>query len=168
MAEVSIEIVDPDSNVALQLVGDYTQHLTVTVPNGYNCATDSPPPAGSFRAPHGRFLVMFENPAGPDAADGGDREAIGCGAVWRMEPGVAEIRRMWVVPSRHGRGHGRRMLDALESEARELGCDMARLDSMRALTAAVAMYRSQGYIEIDDYNGNPNATIWMQRSLADP
>ena len=94
-----------------------------------------------------------------------DVEPIGCGAVWRLAPGLAEIRRMWVLPQHHGRGLGRRMLDALESAAVALGCHTARLDSMTSLEAAVAMYRSQGYEEIDDYNSNPNATIWMQRSL---
>ena len=161
MADVTIETVDPDSPVAQRLVDDYTTHLTLTVPNGFDCATDSPPPAGAFEWPSGRFLVMFES----DPSGSRERIPIGCGAVWRMEPGVAEIRRMWMVPSRQGRGHGRRVLTALEEVAVEMGCDIARLDSMRALEAAVSMYRSQGYTEIEDYNNNPNATIWMQRSL---
>jgi len=29
----------------------------------------------------------------------------------------------------------------------------------------VALYRSAGYVEIGDYNGNPNATTWMERRL---
>ena len=28
-----------------------------------------------------------------------------------------------------------------------------------------ALYRSAGYVEIGDYNGNPNATAWLERRL---
>jgi ribosomal protein S18 acetylase RimI-like enzyme len=107
---------------------------------------------------------MYDSGSEGGAAHSGV-EPIGCGAVWEMEPGIAEIRRMWVVPSHHGRGLGRQMLVALEATAVELGCHTARLDSMHSLTAAVAMYRSQGYLEIPSYNWNPNATIWMEREL---
>ena len=151
---VHIRGVAPDEAAATSMLSAYVTYLATNAPHGYDCATDFPPPPGAFQHPNGTFLVMFD-----------DVEPIGCGAVWRLAPGLAEIRRMWVLPQHHGRGLGRRMLDALESAAVALGCHTARLDSMTSLEAAVAMYRSQGYEEIDDYNSNPNATIWMQRSL---
>ena len=143
----------PDSPVAAAMVSSYVDHL-VSVQPGFDVSLDSPPPPGAFEPPRGSFLVLYDA-----------RIAVGCGAVWEMEPGVAEIRRMWVVPSHQGRGLGRRMLTTLEEEAVELGCHTARLDSMRVLTPAVALYRSQGYREIGRYNVNPNADIWMERDL---
>ncbi len=151
---VHIRLEHPDSPTPLDLVAQYTAHLSENVPGGFDCATDAPPPDGAFEPPRGVFLVMHDG-----------AQPVGCGAMWEMEPGIAEIRRMWVVPSRHGRGLGRRMLQALENAALEMGCRTARLDSMHSLTAAVAMYRSQGYSEIAPYNANPNATIWMERDL---
>jgi GrpB-like predicted nucleotidyltransferase (UPF0157 family)/ribosomal protein S18 acetylase RimI-like enzyme len=145
----------PESGAARAMVADYVQHLSTAVPGGFDCATDHPPPAGAFEDPRGTFLVMYD-----------DTTPIGCGAVWEMHPGVAEVRRMWVSPTHQGRGLGRRMLVAIESAARALGCRTARLDTMRALTAAVAMYRSHGYQEIDDYNANPNADLWFERPLS--
>lgn len=156
-AGVHLRAEHPDSPAATVLVEDYVAHLGTNVPGGFDCATDSPPPAGAFEAPRGTFIVMYD-----------DAQPIGCGAVWEMEPGIAEVRRMWVAPSHQGLGLGRRMLEALEVAAvRALGCSTARLDSMHSLAAAVAMYRSQGYREIRCYNDNPNATIWMERRLAD-
>jgi GrpB-like predicted nucleotidyltransferase (UPF0157 family)/ribosomal protein S18 acetylase RimI-like enzyme len=143
-----------ESDVAQRLVADYTAHLVEQVPGGFDLSSDSPPPDGAFRPPRGSFLVAYDDVA-----------PIGCGAVWEMEPGVAELRRMWMEPEHHGRGLGRRMLVALETVARAIGCHTARLDSMRTLTAAISMYRSQGYVEIASYNDNPNATIWMERAL---
>jgi GNAT superfamily N-acetyltransferase len=153
MAEVRFVAVDPDSPAATGMVEAYTAHLVAVRPD-FDLSTDAPPPGGAFVDPRGRFLVLFE-----------DDTPIGCGAVWEMEPGIAEIRRMWIVPSHHGRGLGRRMLEALEEAAVGLGCHTARLDSMQVLEAAVAMYRSQGYVEIESYNANPNADIWLERDL---
>jgi GrpB-like predicted nucleotidyltransferase (UPF0157 family)/GNAT superfamily N-acetyltransferase len=144
----------PESAPARAMVADYVEHLSTTVPGGFDCATDHPPPPGAFEAPRGTFLVMYD-----------DTTPIGCGAAWEMEPGVAEVRRMWVSPTHQGRGLGRRMLAAIESAARALGCRTARLDTMAALGAAVAMYRSHGYHEIADYNANPNADLWFERAL---
>lgn len=157
-AVVEIHTVEPTSADAQTMLTRYTEHLVDTVPEGFDITTDSPPPPGSFEDPNGRFLVLYDNAETPP-------QPIGCGAVWVLEPGIAEIRRMWVVPSHQGHGLGHTLLESLEQAATELGCDTARLDSMHALEAAVAMYRSHGYVEIDDYNHNPNATIWMQRRL---
>lgn len=154
-AGVHLRAEHPESRSAQDMVAAYVQHLGATAPRGYDCATDSPPPAGAFLRPRGTFLVMYH-----------DATPIGCGAVWCIEPGVAEVRRMWVSPQHQGLGLGRRMLGAIESAAVALGCHTARLDSMLALTAAVGMYRSHGYSEIPDYNGNPNADVWFQRRLA--
>src|SRR5436853_2414238 len=43
-----------------------------------------------------------------------DGRPVGCGAVRRIEPAVAEIKRMYVDPSARNRRVGRRILDALE------------------------------------------------------
>ncbi len=42
---------------------------------------------------------------------------VGCGALRRIEPAVAEIKRMYVAPEAHGRGVGRQVLLELEAEA---------------------------------------------------
>ena len=90
---------------------------------------------------------------------------MACGAVHVIAPGIAEVKRMFVVPRVQRRKLGRALLDALEHAAIELGCDVARLDSTESLVEAMALYRNAGYVEIGDYNHNPNATVWMERRL---
>ena len=80
-------------------------------------------------------------------------------------PGLAEIKRMYVAPSARGRGLGRTLLGALEAAAVDLGCDRVRLDTAASFTEAVALYHSAGYTDIADYNGNPHASVWMERRL---
>jgi GNAT superfamily N-acetyltransferase len=94
-----------------------------------------------------------------------DSERAGLGGVRHLDTGIAEVKSMYVTPSHRRRGIGRLLLDELERIARGRGCREVRLDSSRYLTEAVALYRSAGYEEIDDYNGNPMADIWFRRSL---
>ena len=90
---------------------------------------------------------------------------VACGAVRVIGAGIAEIKRMYVAPQARGRGLGRTLLRRSSGAAVELGCDRARLDTAATLTEAVGLYGSAGYVPIDDYNGNPHATVWMERRL---
>ena len=50
-----------------------------------------------------------------------DDEAVGCGAVRRLNGTTAELKRTYVAPSARGRGIGRRLVEALEREVQMLG-----------------------------------------------
>lgn len=99
---------------------------------------------------------------------GGFQPPPGCGAVRVLEPGIAELKHMWVSPGLRGRGAGRGLLAALEEAARDLGCLVVRLDTSAYLPEAVALYRSVGYGEIPRYNDNPISAIWMERAFGEP
>jgi GNAT superfamily N-acetyltransferase len=90
---------------------------------------------------------------------------VACGAVRALEPGIGEIKRMYVVPDRRGRGLGRRLLEALEAEAAAMGFARLRLDTGDRQTAAIELYRSSGYRPIAPYNDT--ADLWFERDLAD-
>jgi putative acetyltransferase len=94
-----------------------------------------------------------------------DGEAVACGAVRALEPGVGEIKRMYVVPELRGRGLGRRLLVSLEAEATAMGFERLRLDTGRRQTEAIELYRSAGYRPIAPYNDT--ADLWFERDLAD-
>jgi GNAT superfamily N-acetyltransferase len=89
----------------------------------------------------------------------------GLGGVRHLAGDAAEVKSMYVDPLHRGRGIGRVLLVALERIAKEAGCREVRLDSSRYLTEAVSLYRSAGYQEIPDYNGNRMADIWFRRPL---
>ena len=104
--------------------------------------------------PGGACVVGFE-----------DGHAVCVGGVKDLGGGVCEIKRMYVAPEARGRGHARALLAALERAARDLGHRVVRLDTGPSQPHAEALYRSAGYREIADYNGNPAAAYWGERRL---
>ncbi len=92
-------------------------------------------------------------------------EVVGTAAVRLLEPGVGELKRMWLRPSSQVRGLGRRLMDACLDEARRLGFRALRLDTQAKMEAAVHLYRAYGFSKIPRYNDNRRADIWMERVL---
>ena len=76
---------------------------------------------------------------------------IGCGAVRVIEPGVAEIKRMYVDPAVRGRRVGRQILQALEAQSRQLGTKRIVLETGPRQPDAIAMYAHAGFHEIPLY-----------------
>ena len=92
-------------------------------------------------------------------------EVVGTAAVRLLEPGVGELKRMWLRPASQGAGLGRRLMDACLDEARRLGFRALRLDTQAKMEAAVHLYRAYGFSEIPRYNDNRRADIWMELVL---
>ena len=92
-------------------------------------------------------------------------EPIGCGALKLHGRDPAEIKRMWVAPTARGLGLGRRLLRELEASAGRRGATRARLETNRALTEAVNLYRSAGYSEVAAFNDEPYADHWFEKRL---
>ncbi len=101
-------------------------------------------------------LLVVEDPAG---------EIVGTAGVRSLGPGVGEIKRMWIRPGCQGLGLGRRLLSRCLEEARALTFRVLRLDTERRMAPALYLYRSCGFTEIPDYNGNTRAQVWMQLEL---
>lgn len=77
-----------------------------------------------------------------------DGTAIGCGALRRLGPEMAEVKRMYVVPSARGSGVAVALLRALESAALERGWTTLRLETGTAQPEAIRFYVREGYREI--------------------
>jgi ribosomal protein S18 acetylase RimI-like enzyme len=72
---------------------------------------------------------------------------------------------MWVAPSVRGFGLGRRLLAELEGRAAAGGARTLRLDTNRALTEAIGLYRAAGYREVHAFNHEPYAHHWFEKTL---
>jgi DNA-binding MarR family transcriptional regulator len=94
-----------------------------------------------------------------------DGEAIGGGALKGLDRGVVSIKRMWVDGSVRGLGLGRRLLGALEAEARALGYTLVRLETNGTLAEAIRLYRTSGYREVAAFNDDPYAEHWFEKAL---
>lgn len=93
-------------------------------------------------------------------------EPVGCGTLRSLEPGVGEIKRLWVTDRARGQGVAGKLMQALELKALGEGIQTLRLDTNKALTEAHALYRKLGYREIQRYNDNPYAHHWFEKNLS--
>ena len=103
----------------------------------------------------GAFLVGYDD----------DGRPVCGGGLKRLGDDAVELKRMYVVPEARGRGLARELLLALEDAARELGYATARLDTGPKQPHAERLYRSAGYAEIGNFNDNPEASYWGEKSL---
>jgi GNAT superfamily N-acetyltransferase len=79
---------------------------------------------------------------------------VGMGALRTLEPGVVEVKRMFVRPEYRARGLGSGIVDRLLVEARQtLGAETIRLDTCRFMVEAQRLYESRGFSERDPYPG---------------
>ncbi|HZE76309.1 MAG TPA: bifunctional helix-turn-helix transcriptional regulator/GNAT family N-acetyltransferase, partial [Gemmatimonadales bacterium] len=143
-AGLQIERVDPASSAARWCVGQYFEELDRRFESGFDPAASLPADDRDFIAPRGAFLV--------GSVDG---ESVACGAVKSISPGVGSLKRMWVADTVRGLGIGRRMLEALETQAGELGLTTLQIETNRALQEAIALYRSVGFREVAAFNADP-------------
>ena len=90
---------------------------------------------------------------------------IGCGALKHHPGAPSDVKRMWVAESARGLGIGRRLLAELETRAAEHGDRSVRLETNAALTEAISLYRSEGYVEVPPFNDEPFAHHWFEKIL---
>ena len=153
-AGLQIERVDPASQAARWCVRQYLDELNRRFESGFDPAASLSAEDRDLIPPQGAFLVA--------SVDG---EPVACGAVKSIAPGVGSLKRMWVAGTVRGLGIGRRVLEALEAQARELGLTTLRLETNRTLEEAIHLYRSAGFREVAPFNADPYAHHWFEKIL---
>ena len=111
---------------------------------------------GDYAPPEGRLLLaQWEG------------QLAGCGALHLLEPEICEMKRLYLRPQFRGKGLGRVMAERLIADARQIGYQRMRLDTVGpVMKDAVAMYRRLGFKEIAPYRKNPMAgTLYMELEL---
>lgn len=105
----------------------------------------------------GAFLTIYQ-----------DGTPVGCGALRLMDGETGELKRMYVSPAARGKGLGRRLVDALEAEARRLGARRLVLETGTRQLAALALYRATGFHPIPlygEYLSSPETSVCLGKEL---
>ena len=152
--EITVRAEAADSLIAVRLVDALVTEMDQLYGQAPGGGVGSGASPSDFTPPTGAFLVIY--------ADG---KPVAGGGLKRDDDGVAEIKRIYVVPAARRQGLGRKLLEALEDRARELGYARVRLDTGARQPHAQAMYERAGYHPIDNYNGNSMASFWGEKIL---
>lgn len=140
--------------VCQEMLGAYVADIAARMAAGFDPSRSSPPGPTDFDPPQGVFLLAYL-----------DDVPVGCGALRTLEPGIGEIRRMYVLPDARGNGVGRRILEALEDEALGRGQHTVRLDTSEELAEAQALYEASGFTRVPAYNDNGYAARWYEKRI---
>lgn len=83
-------------------------------------------------------------------------QTVGCGAMKEYEPGIMEIKRMFVPAKHRGKGIASAVLRELETWAKELGYKKCILETGNDMLEAVGLYTKSGYRIIPNYGQYEN------------
>ena len=84
-----------------------------------------------------------------------DGNPAGCVALRPFDGKTCEMKRMYVRPEFRGHGLGRAIAERAVAEARRIGYEKMRLDTVASLKEANRMYEGMGFREIAPYRHNP-------------
>ncbi|MCA1395465.1 helix-turn-helix domain-containing GNAT family N-acetyltransferase [Bradyrhizobium sp. BRP56] len=150
----ALDEMDPRGDEARYCLGEYYAELARRFEKGFDVKLSRDPEAKDMVRPRGSFIVAMS-----------DGLPIGCVGLKGSSSGFAEIKRLWVAPGARGLGLGRRLMDAAEKAARELGIAALRLDTNSALPEAGQLYRRTGWTEIPRFNDDPYPDLFFEKHL---
>lgn len=143
---------DPEVAEARRLFREYADEIDVRFEGFANELANLP---GDYGPPTGELLLVTV---------GG--RVVGCAAVRALEPGICELKRLFLEAPHRGQGIGRQLVEAILEEARRLGYAKIRLDTLPSMQDAIALYRVLGFEEIPPYRSQPiEGARFMERPL---
>jgi DNA-binding MarR family transcriptional regulator/ribosomal protein S18 acetylase RimI-like enzyme len=151
---ITFAVEDPTSADANWCYDQYFAELNRRFEGGFRLANTVPFDIRLIAPPHGA-LVLARLRGAP----------VGCGALRFHGKKPTYLKRMWVSSEVRGMGVGRRLLAELERVAKKAGAPALQLETNRALTEAIALYRSSGYKEVARFNDEPYGDYWFEKRL---
>ncbi len=85
-------------------------------------------------------IVLYEND-----------QPVGCGAIKEFQGDVMEVKRMFILKEKRGKGYASIILKELENWAKELGYKTCILETGINQPEAITLYKKSGYRIIPNY-----------------
>ncbi len=143
-------------STARQLIEEYAAWLEFKLCfQGFEEEMQSMP--GKYAPPAGRLLLALW-----------DGKQAGVIALRPLdEPGLCEMKRLYVRPEFRGHNIGRLLAERVIREAAEIGYSRMRLDTIAGkMDSAIAMYRELGFKETEPYyQTSVGHTLFMELAL---
>lgn len=111
---------------------------------------------GKYAPPEGRLLLAEVQ-----------AQTAGCIGLRSLEPGICEMKRLYVRPEFRGKRIGLVLAQRVITDARAIGYTRMRLDTVPSTMAdAVMLYKRLGFAEIAPYCENPIAgALYLELKL---
>ena len=148
---------ESDTEIVRRLFGAYAASLPFSLDfQGFDAELAGLP--APYSPPGGCLLLAKQGGA-----------AIGIVGLKPLLPGIAEIKRLYVVPETRRTGLGRTLAERALAEAKAKGYERVRLDTHRpSMGAAMALYRALDFVEITPYGPNPDGQFaFFEKRLSD-
>jgi ribosomal protein S18 acetylase RimI-like enzyme len=104
--------------------------------------------ASMYGPPRGRLLIAWR-----------ESQPVGCVALRAIEPGICEMKRLYVRREARGIGLGKELAAAIVERARTDGYRSMVLDTLRSMVEARVIYRSLGFVQREPYYANPQQGV---------
>jgi putative acetyltransferase len=108
-----------------------------------------------FEAEFAGLPGKYVRPSGVVLIAWGDARPAGAVAYRMVEPGVCEMKRLYVRPAFRGKGIARELANELIEDARSRGYRTMLLDTLASMQSARALYRDLGFAPVAPYYDNP-------------
>ncbi len=153
---IEIAIADPASDDVRWCVDQYFGELSGRFDGGFDPTQALQIAPDELTPPNG--LVLVARLRG---------RPVGSGSLLFDGRKPAYLKRMWIAPDVRGAGLGRRLLLELERHAARVGgVTVVQLETNRALTEAIALYRATGYEEVTPFNDETYAHHWFEKRVS--
>lgn len=141
--EIDIKAAYNDLENIKLLFNEYTTMLGVNLTfQGYDEEIKNLP--GKYALPYGRLYIAYYN-----------NKAAGCIALRKFENDGCEMKRLFVRPEYRHLKIGKKLVDKIIEDARELKYKYMVLDTLSNLHEAVSLYKKSGFQEVEAYYENP-------------
>ncbi len=98
-------------------------------------------------------------------------KVVGGGGIAQLdnfEGNTCELQKMYFLPIARGRGLGSEMITKCLNKAKDFGFEQCYLETMPYMTAARALYKKNGFNQIDEPMGDTchySCDVWMIKKL---